>query len=401
MVLCYRRLRSLWQSFLQSWLISKQSPKRKPQALNVLQTDSKPFPVPKKYAPFSRRDSKSIERAFQRLAERDRVTKESQPSETGVTNSFGRGHSSSNLSLDGESDHKTIKVAVNEDYLFDVDIDRRELAPAYWLGSIYDVRRGSWFYQEGSLLRPCEENLATQLEEGYLKVNPWRNPLSATESTNSPVRTIAKPENPGEKTGEVLSAEDNGKEAENAPAKFELQTQRLFGAYINSVVTYQDAETAWILSDDLLSRMSSTVYQRFAGGGHLGGQKVLRGYKESQKGITEPENSSTDPVKTDEAPAELRIGESQSEDAKQELQKASSNTPSPEPTILKLERQVSNFMSSPTIEDAAKQEADTRKRSEEEMREDYVDADDRDQGREIEHLILVVSAQLMCSRSFS
>ena len=27
------------------------------------------------------------------------------------------------------------------------------------------VRRGTWFYQEGSNLRPCEENLAAQLEE--------------------------------------------------------------------------------------------------------------------------------------------------------------------------------------------------------------------------------------------
>jgi hypothetical protein len=35
----------------------------------------------------------------------------------------------------------------------------------FWLGPIYEVRRGSWFFQEGSTLRPCEENLAAQLEE--------------------------------------------------------------------------------------------------------------------------------------------------------------------------------------------------------------------------------------------
>lgn len=39
-----------------------------------------------------------------------------------------------------------VKVPVNEDYLFDVDIDKRELAPAYWLGPVYDVRRGTWFF---------------------------------------------------------------------------------------------------------------------------------------------------------------------------------------------------------------------------------------------------------------
>ena len=58
---------------------------------------------------------------------------------------------------------------MNEDYLFDVDIENRELAPAFWLGPIYEVRRGSWFYAEGTALRPCDENLALQLEEGYLR----------------------------------------------------------------------------------------------------------------------------------------------------------------------------------------------------------------------------------------
>ena len=52
---------------------------------------------------------------------------------------------------------------------------------------------------------------------------------------------------------------------------------------MNSVVTYQDATVAWLLTDDFLSRMSSTVYQRFAGGGHLGGVKVVRGYTEGSK----------------------------------------------------------------------------------------------------------------------
>ena len=44
-------------------------------------------------------------------------------------------------------------MAVNEDYLFDVDLDNRELAPAYWLGPVYDVRRGTWFFV--GVLDPC------------------------------------------------------------------------------------------------------------------------------------------------------------------------------------------------------------------------------------------------------
>lgn len=43
------------------------------------------------------------------------------------------------------------KVPVHEDYLFDVDIGRRELAPAYWLGPIYEVRRGRCVHPDLSL----------------------------------------------------------------------------------------------------------------------------------------------------------------------------------------------------------------------------------------------------------
>lgn len=30
------------------------------------------------------------------------------------------------------------RVPVNEDFLFDVDIEERELAPVYWLGPVYE-----------------------------------------------------------------------------------------------------------------------------------------------------------------------------------------------------------------------------------------------------------------------
>jgi hypothetical protein len=52
-----------------------------------------------------------------------------------------------------------VKVPVHEDFLFDVDIQNRELAPAYWLGPIFEVKRGTWFFDESGKLRPCDENL--------------------------------------------------------------------------------------------------------------------------------------------------------------------------------------------------------------------------------------------------
>lgn len=53
----------------------------------------------------------------------------------------------------GPEDERNWKVAVNEDYLFDVDLKTRELAPVYWLGPVYEVLRGTWFYQGRRLLR--------------------------------------------------------------------------------------------------------------------------------------------------------------------------------------------------------------------------------------------------------
>ncbi len=46
---------------------------------------------------------------------------------------------------DSGSSPSGLRVPVNEDFLFDVDIEQRELAPVYWLGPIYEVRRGTWF----------------------------------------------------------------------------------------------------------------------------------------------------------------------------------------------------------------------------------------------------------------
>ena len=312
--------------------------------------------------------------------------------------------SSKNTSINDSSSTEKgglIKVPVNEDYLFDVDVEARELAPTYWLGPIYDVRRGSWFYQEGSSLRPCDETLASQLEEGYLKVKPWRNPSNGPQaSTTSPTSgpTIGE-DGAKKKEVPVGTTETPGdvKSERSIPQKFELQTQRLFGTYISSVVTYQDSTTAWILTDDFLSRMSSTVYQRFAGGGHLGGTKIIRGYSEAQA------RKATDPKKETDTSAKSGTAKEQFDELRGnpanlgdyppnslESESPKDRKPTPEPRIRKLERQMSSIMASPT-EDRAQQEAEARKRDEDEMREDYVDADGQDQSREIEHLILVVS----------
>ena len=364
----------------------------------------KPLPKPKKYTTFSIRDSRSLEAAFQKLVEQDTGSKvHPQPLDDGDLGSTGNPTPSaltSNTNLDeAASPPAGVKVAVNEDYLFDVDVEGRELAPAYWLGPIYDVRRGSWFYQEGSTLRPCEENLALQLEEGYLKLRPWKfQPLTSPKPDQSarsrPNSTIREKliEDGAESKGVNEVARPSGGETHNrvdeasAPgARIENRTQRLFGAYMNSVVTYEDSKIAWILTDDLFSRMSSTVYQRF---GYLGGTKVVRGFTETNKPKDRQEqnqNSMIDKKRRSQPPdAKEREVQMMSEE-KQADDIATKNENLP--PLLKLERQVSSFVTS-TDDDGSQEEERARQRDEEEI-QNQKDEDGDDQNREIEHLILV------------
>lgn len=82
-----------------------------------------------------------------------------------------------------EENHKRFKggenpqyrmVPVNEDELFDCDLEERQLVPAYWTGPSYEVRRGTWFV-DGD---PLPESISRQIEEAYMRVQPWlKSPL--------------------------------------------------------------------------------------------------------------------------------------------------------------------------------------------------------------------------------
>ena len=388
----------------------------------------KSTPLPKKFVAFSPCDSRAIESAFQKLADEDdeAARKESSTADLGAPHGsraqpVSEG-GSKNTSIDdstGKEQGGRVKVPVNEDFLFDVDVENRELAPSYWLGPIYACTRGSWFYQEGSSLRPCDENLATQLEEGFLKVRPWRyEPPAAQRSVSQapPRPTSLKSDHDlgsldrsiSSKLQKKLSADDlRGRSDADAfnssanppasPGKLHLQSHRLFGAYMNSVVTYQDSTVAWLLTDDFLSRMSSTVYQRFAGGGHLGGVKVVRGYLDSNQ-PKDGKGEAQDTIKKDatERPRsssahDKRIPGSPGSDDKVTVDEETAQSPEVKSDSRRsaLERQMSNFIASPETDDPAKQEEEVRKRDEKEIQDDYQDVDGQDQGREIEHLILI------------
>ncbi|KAH7118716.1 DDHD domain-containing protein [Dendryphion nanum] len=387
------------------WYHAVDIPKRKPFAPPP--PPDKALPRPRKWITFSEDDSRSIETAFQKQADDEDAAEQRRailsPSSPMPENS-------------SPVQETSTKVPVNEDYLFDVEIETRELAPAYWLGPVYDVKRGTWFTHDGE---PAEEHLANQLEEGYLKVKPWRfaklqpdqrsasqtraRPLSLNMKGSEDYRKLLgerdSTSNPVTPKGsfENLRAEANKANTEktlhDSPDE-PSSTYRLFGAHMNSVVTYQDETTAWILTDDFLSRMGSTLYQRFAGGGHFAGIKYIRGFTDPAK-KKDAKVTKEDKEKQTERPItpSLAYGEDSDRHTPKTASEPGSEAedevePSPaESRRRTLERHMSSLMTS--SQDSEKQEEEIRKRDEQEMREDYKEQDKGEQGREIEHLLLV------------
>ncbi|EMD93007.1 hypothetical protein COCC4DRAFT_139093 [Bipolaris maydis ATCC 48331] len=397
------------------WFHAIDTPKRKPLSKHAMAPDTA-LPKPRKWIPFSASDSRAIETAFQKTADEadmDELRK-------------GIGSPSTPIQPNPAAT-KTTKVPVNEDYLFDVEIETRELAPAYWLGPVYDVKRGTWFTPDGEAV---DEGLAMQLEEGYLRVKPWKfgkpeekravsqprvRPLSMgplagedhrkelgrlnRDSTSNPVTPKSsydslkkEAENQAEDAKPADSATNS-----NAPADLP-RTHRLFGAHLNSTVTYQDETTAWLLTDDMWSRMGSTLYQRFAGGAHYAGNKYIRGYTDpaDKKKQSAPAKGpqSAKPSGRPETPS-LAYGSDHGKQSDSDVntdEDTSENERSMSPSQTRrrnLERQVSSLLTSSKPEYEQQQEEAMRKREEKEMREDYKAQNDSDQGREIEHLLLV------------
>jgi hypothetical protein len=53
--------------------------------------------------------------------------------------------------------------------------------------------------------------------------------------------------------------------------------------HMGKYVVYSNANTAWLLSDDLYGKLTSSVFQTLTAGVRLGGVKLVRGYVETAK----------------------------------------------------------------------------------------------------------------------
>ncbi|KAF5674318.1 phosphatidic acid-preferring phospholipase [Fusarium heterosporum] len=399
------------------WFHAVDIPKRKPRLNRPAQAE-KPPGKPKKYNAFSSSDSKALEAEYQKLLEEMENVRNRAP---GTMNSISRkrkadakenvtGDDTDTASGLSEPQSAGVRVAVNEDFLFDVDIEARELAPVYWLGPVYDVRRGTWFYQEGSNLRPCEENLAAQLEEGYLKNKPWLYPTR--DRSPSRTRRILTPK----ASQENLCSPSNGtieqqiqpqvpdaSTTDSSPrGQAQPQSSRLFGTYMNSMATYHDANTAYLNTDGMLSWVTSSMYQRFSGGSYMSGVKLVRGFSEPSKNKEkESEKEKSTGNQLDISEQALSLDEKQQKMLKRRsappstrasteepVREGETNNKNQNPRQSTLQRQLSSLLES-EVKTKAEKEEEIRRREEQEIQDDYNALAGETQGREIEHLVLV------------
>lgn len=374
---------------------------RKPYYGVTSSADDKPHPPAKKWTPFSTNDSKSLETAFHNLADEEEHEEfglhhsDDVIGDVSIAQEPSASKHQSNRSIPhiGSSEIPSPKVPVNEDYLFDVDIRRRELGPAYWIGPIYAVRRGTWFYVDGTNLKPCEENLAFQLEEGFVKTKPWLHAAAQRAALEAKKGKTDPDAKKGDKSADSEAGKDQDKSVQPTAT---LPTHRMFGSHMNSVAAYQDETTAWLLSDDFMSRMSGSVYQRFAGGAHRSGTKIVRGFQDlSKKKETKDGKRPVTPSSGDGgsvAPGSRSASEERPQSRNEEVDAGTSPAArgeEPESRVRFLERQMSNMVSSAFQDDPRKQEEEARKREEQEIRDDYRDVEGEDQDRQVDHLVLV------------
>ncbi|BFZ63949.1 hypothetical protein YB2330_005086 [Saitoella coloradoensis] len=341
------------------WHYAVDQPKRK-----LYPSPTAPPKPATKYVPFSPSDSRALEAAFQRCCEVENDAQEP-PADARM-------------------------VMVNEDQLFEVDVVERELKPVYWNGPIYEVRRGTWFVQEGSALKPCDENLAVQVEEGYMKIKPFNfkkdkdkakedellgldkeklaeklkeavegvarlpggllRPEDAEEGGVSRSRSGSVTVSPGQKGGTPTKSKDAKDKEKEKSKETKEQVWPLLGTHMGKFVVYTNENTAWIFTKDIYSMISSTLFSALTAGVHKGGTKLVRGFTDAAK--------SRPPV---------------SKEIEEVKSKATQET-----------AEALRFEGGPQSEEARAQVLEA------EMEEDYEVVENEDPTREIEHLVLCV-----------
>ncbi|EPS44268.1 hypothetical protein H072_1768 [Dactylellina haptotyla CBS 200.50] len=369
---------------LARWHYAVDNPIRKPLQK---ETDLKNPPKPAvKFVPFGEQDSRRIETAFWELSERDDAKTALEAEKPWTSRRKESDEESASGSKTGEEE-EDVTVQVNEDYLFDVHVRKRELMPAYWEGPVYSVLRGTWFRDEGSSIRPLEEKLSDQVERGYIKFKPYRQRAPTMTPTTSSTTS-------GDASGKLdIPPVDTMASLDPLPnPNISQQSWPLLGPWLNTFVVYVDATTAWLMTDDIYGKISSTLFQRMTSGQNLGGVKLVRGWVDKapvaaaakpvapvggSRPVTPTPGKSAGNSKRSSLIVDQKKGASPKLPTKEDEQQQSAQA-----GRIALERKMSNLLGMGDDEDPEKV-------MEEEMKEDYKNSDENENDREVEHLILV------------
>ncbi|KAG1137398.1 hypothetical protein G6F37_011285 [Rhizopus arrhizus] len=184
-------------------------------------------------------------------------------------------------------------VPVNEDYLFEVDISKREIRPVYWEGPIFEVRRAIWFTQMDGSWVPCEEKMSKQIEEGYLKHKPYQKPV---------VKSVEEID--------ITEAANGNDESSNKLVKkpeveeYIEEKEYLLGPYLGQYVVYTSPTHAWLLYDTTGANIAKNLLEKLTNHQILGGKRLIRGYgevtKETKKQNEAKKDKKSEATKEDE-----------------------------------------------------------------------------------------------------
>lgn len=148
------------------WYYATDVPLSKPAWFEYTKTEEA-----KKFLPFSDYDSRRVERRYREYRDEARLgARQGSGAGRGQTDQGQVEGQVQNDGLDGPDGLVQPLVDVNEDRLFQVNVRDFSLAPVYWDGPVYEVRRGVWFTTDGL---PLSGGLTRRVEEGYRERKPF------------------------------------------------------------------------------------------------------------------------------------------------------------------------------------------------------------------------------------
>ncbi|KAI9470102.1 MAG: DDHD domain-containing protein [Benjaminiella poitrasii] len=157
-------------------------------------------------------------------------------------------------------------VPVNEDYLFEVDVGKRQISPVYWEGPVFEVRRATWFMQMDGVWLPCEEALGNQIEQGYQKHQPYNqvDQISTTVVHKEETVELDLGDQDKEETSKLVMTEELQQTTVMQEVVEEDEKREvLVEPYVGQYVVYKGSSQALLLQDESTTSTTKGFFTRF------------------------------------------------------------------------------------------------------------------------------------------